>query len=315
MSRLGIVARGVLVIGALAWGGCHGAAPPPEHAGTSAPDDGARLKSLRDRASRAYNRGNASQCSHLVTKAGQIAPPEGRTAYNDACCHALAGHADPAFSLLTRAISTSYLEADWLVADPDLQSLHQDARWAPLLEEAKRAHASRLSTINLELYELLLADTAFQYSETDGTDRRQGYMQSVQRRDRVRAIVEAGEAKVAADFHHASLVLKWGTMPEDYAETYAFAMRAVELEPENRTMRRHAANSEDRLLHSQRKPQRYGSIYVRAGNYGERWELYTIDPSVTDEQRRAWGYPPLAESLAEARRMTAENFLPMPDPP
>jgi len=50
--------------------------------------------------------------------------------YNAACCHARDGKPDRAFALLDRAVKGGIKDAEHMKVDPDLESLHGDARWA-----------------------------------------------------------------------------------------------------------------------------------------------------------------------------------------
>ncbi len=52
--------------------------------------------------------------------------------YNAACASALLGRTDAAFSYLTKAVDTGFIEKDQLNQDPDLESLRADARWRTL---------------------------------------------------------------------------------------------------------------------------------------------------------------------------------------
>lgn len=64
--------------------------------------------------------------------------------YNAACSWALAGEADSAFFYLQRVITThNYARPGQLQEDGDLQSLHADARWEPLVEAVKRNREKR----------------------------------------------------------------------------------------------------------------------------------------------------------------------------
>ncbi len=54
--------------------------------------------------------------------------------YNLACSLALAGRADDAFDALNRAIELGYNDYEWMKKDPDLVSLHGDARFESFLE-------------------------------------------------------------------------------------------------------------------------------------------------------------------------------------
>jgi hypothetical protein len=58
--------------------------------------------------------------------------------YNAACAWALASKNDSAFFQLTRiATKANYTEYDQIIADKDLNSLHNDKRWTPLITKIK----------------------------------------------------------------------------------------------------------------------------------------------------------------------------------
>jgi hypothetical protein len=46
-------------------------------------------------------------------------------------------------------------------------------------------------------------------------------------------------------------------------------------------------------MHAER-PQRFGTQY-QGDPQTKQMKLYPVDPSVTDEERARWGFPPLAE--------------------
>ncbi len=59
--------------------------------------------------------------------------------YNAACCLALSGNEDSAFFQLERVvINFNYSNYGHIIADADLNSLHEDKRWKPLLELIKQ---------------------------------------------------------------------------------------------------------------------------------------------------------------------------------
>lgn len=93
---------------------------------------------------------------HLCTRLGRHARalevdrevvrrlPEDETAhYNLACSLALAGHVDEAFAALGRAVALGYADADHLESDDDLASLHDDPRFAALVERLRDATNER----------------------------------------------------------------------------------------------------------------------------------------------------------------------------
>jgi len=53
--------------------------------------------------------------------------------YNAACCAALTHEDDQAFALLARAVEAGFSDADLVVSDPDLVTLHDDPRFEPLV--------------------------------------------------------------------------------------------------------------------------------------------------------------------------------------
>jgi hypothetical protein len=58
-------------------------------------------------------------------------------AYNAACCHALAGHADRAFAALGTAVDYGLHDAGGLTSDSDLVALRGDPRWTALLARVR----------------------------------------------------------------------------------------------------------------------------------------------------------------------------------
>lgn len=55
------------------------------------------------------------------------------------------------------------------------------------------------------------------------------------------------------------------------------------------------AGSTDRLLVLDKKPQKYGTQYRRKKN-GKGFELLNVDPTTTDEERKVFNVPTLAEA-------------------
>ncbi len=53
--------------------------------------------------------------------------------YNAACCYALGGDSANAFIELEASVDAGYKDRAWAEKDTDLASLHDDARWAPLV--------------------------------------------------------------------------------------------------------------------------------------------------------------------------------------
>ncbi len=93
-----------------------------------------------DQATHAYAARDYAACGPLYLAAAAQADgdPSGNY-YNAACCFALSGRTDDAFSALTRAFSAGFTDIAHAKEDTDLTSLHADARWKPLLDYAAAA--------------------------------------------------------------------------------------------------------------------------------------------------------------------------------
>jgi hypothetical protein len=74
----------------------------------------------------AYERKDFAGCAAELRK---LAAPTADELYSRACCLALAGRKDDAFSDLAAALAKGFADQKTLQSDPDLASLHGDARW------------------------------------------------------------------------------------------------------------------------------------------------------------------------------------------
>ena len=79
----------------------------------------------------------------FIAAAGVLAQnaPSPTDLYNQACYLALAGKKDEAFTKLREAFALGWSNAEHLQRDTDLDSLHDDPRWQPLVDEMKAAAA------------------------------------------------------------------------------------------------------------------------------------------------------------------------------
>jgi hypothetical protein len=119
----------------------------------------------------------------------------------------------------------------------------------------------------------------------------------------VREILDQGGAKVADDYYHAAMVFQHGHDVADYQLAHQLALKAAELDPRNRSARWLAAATKDRELMQLGKPQRYGTQFQKSSS--GPYELYQVDPTVTDEERARWEVPPLAEARKRAAQLSA----------
>lgn len=128
-----------------------------------------------------------------------------------------------------------------------------------------------------------------------------------QRRARVDEILAAGGAKTGADYFHAAMVFQHGSDVAAYQKAQKLALKAVELDPAHKNAKWMVAASKDRELMNLGKPQLYGT-QMRQEN--GRWQVYQVDPSITDEERAKWNVPPLAEQLKRAEAMNGDGGMP-----
>lgn len=253
------------------------------------------------RARAAYDDAEWSACADLYVAAAERSGRGRQTAlYNAACCAALGGQTDRALDLLIAAAGAGWRGGLHAADDPDLDSLHDDPRWPEALaaiDEAERGFAER---VHPELYRMFTEDQADRQSQP--IDWSVVTPRDEQRRSRAAAILAAGEAPEADDFFHAAIIFQHGTETADYARAEELARRSVEIDPEFDRGWWLIAAAHDRWLHSQGKPQIYGTQF-RKGEDG-RWSLDPIDPdAVTDAEREALGVPPLAEARRRAEAM------------
>ncbi|QQG43670.1 MAG: hypothetical protein HYW45_01475 [Candidatus Daviesbacteria bacterium] len=111
-----------------------------------------------------------------------------------------------------------------------------------------------------------------------------------QRMAKTRELIDKGELKEATDYYHAAMVFQHGQLPEDFKLANELAIKAMELDPDDREIKWLYAASLDRYLLETGQPQKYGTQF-------QEWKLrQPIDPNITDEERAKYGVPPLAEA-------------------
>lgn len=80
------------------------------------------------------SRGEYDRALREYERAIKLSPDEPIVLYNLGCLYALKDEPDRAFDYLRRSIAAGYDDAEWLQRDPDLKSLHEDPRFAELVE-------------------------------------------------------------------------------------------------------------------------------------------------------------------------------------
>lgn len=257
---------------------------------------------LRAAAAAAYTAGDFARCAALADAARRRVADTRNQAYDAACCLARAGRADAAFARLQASADLGFRDPGHLAEDPDLAALHADPRWSGVVAAVQHNQEVFRASVNPELRTIYEADQADRHLPPEEKATRDIAGRDADRLARVKEILDAGGARVSADYFHAAMVFQHGHEAADYERAHALAWKAAELDPSATTARWLAAASEDRLLMFQGKPQKYGTQYRKEGG---RWELYPVDPTVTDAERAAWGVPPLAEAQAKVDRLNA----------
>lgn len=124
-----------------------------------------------------------------------------------------------------------------------------------------------------------------------------------ERRVKTMDLLRQGQLHTEADFHNAALIFQHGETAQEIQLAFALATIATQIDPKSRGSKWLSAAAFDRLMMRNKKPQWYGTQYVRSESTG-KWILYPVDESaVTDAQREALDVPSLEEAKAELRKM------------
>ncbi|PTL76594.1 hypothetical protein [Vitiosangium sp. GDMCC 1.1324] len=248
-------------------------------------------------AERAYallSRGEPQQALALYRHAWEVGNRDRLASYNAAIAAVRLGAQAEALSWLERSLENGYRDAAYLRADEDLAPLRSLPEFTALLE--------RIPSLPTPAWEVGAHPELKRLVEEDQSDRRPPpktpeawkavSARDTQRRQRVDALIAAGEARVAADFFAAALVYQHGKAPEDHARARELAAEAARRgHPGGMWL---AAAAWDRWLMNAGLPQRFGTQYKTPPEGGPP-QLYTVDPSVPDSERQRWGFPPLSE--------------------
>ena len=132
------------------------------------------------------------------------------------------------------------------------------------------------------------------------------------RQKRVMELYAAGELKTGKDYYHAGMILQHGDKPEDYLLCHELCVAAVFKAGRSEraswlpSARWLAAASEDRFLLSIGRAQRFGTQFSGEGE-NPHWTLDKMESGVTDELRKAWSVPTLAQAKEREAEMNAKK--------
>jgi len=233
--------------------------------------------------------------------------------YNAACSWALAGNIEKAFFYLNKAVIVDKWEnLSHILSDPDLNTLHSDERWQPLIDAVKSNKEKAEANLNKPLVALL--DTIYNEDQVDrrniDTIQKQFGWQSKQMDSlwkkinyqdsvnliRVKNIIETygwlgpdevgrqGATTIFLVIQHADSLTQ---------VTYVPKMR--EAVTKGKAQAQNLALLEDRILTTQGKKQIYGS-QVRQNKDTGKNEFFPIqDETNVNKRRAAVGLQPLEE--------------------
>lgn len=113
---------------------------PPQQSPPSAPPS-PTVEELVKEGAAAYQRNEYARSARLFQEAVAKGARESSVIYDAACSTALAGDKQTAFQLLDKAIAAGFRNAEHLKQDSDLESLHNDPRWAKLIAASEAQQA------------------------------------------------------------------------------------------------------------------------------------------------------------------------------
>lgn len=256
-----------------------------------------------DKATADYRAGRFAECENGFRAVSRVTGRAGlaaRAAYAAACCAAQRGALEAAFSELQLALAFGFRDVERALTDDRLAPLRADKRWMEFLKKAEGQD---------QAHELALDSTLLGFWKELESERLKGTVQPgrpEERRRETLARVDQGKLRQPEDYFHAAALLADSDRPDEVARARSLAHRALVLDPDLLAARPLFAQALDREQVLAGNPQKFGTQVVLEGG---RWELYPLDPAVTDADRAAWGVPPLAE--LRARRET----LATPAPP
>lgn len=116
---------------------------------------------------------------------------------------------------------------------------------------------------------------------------------SEQKIKRAKELIQEIDTNDIWNLHYLAYLLQHGTTIEDYKMAHEFAKKAVKL---GSTVSKWLfAATLDRWLVSQGKKQKFGTQFKK-NNKGV-WEILPVDGTISNEQRKEYGVPPLNKAL------------------
>lgn len=233
--------------------------------------------------------------------------------YNAACSWALAAVPDSSFSQLDRiATKSNYANYGHIATDPDLNSLHNDNRWKPLLEKIKQNKDKAEANLNKPLVAILdsiYVEDQMYRQQIDGIEKKYGW-ESKEMKDHWKIINEKDSINL---IKVKSILDKYGWLGADVVGGQGNSTLFLVIQHSHQTtqekylpMMREAVKNgkaqgsslallEDRVALGQGKRQIYGSQIGR----DPETQIYYVspleDPDNVDKRRAEVGLRSLSE--------------------
>ena len=268
--------------------------------------------------------GDYKACQNAFRAAVAESPRAGlaaRAAYGSACCAAVRNDVDGGFEALALALDNGFIDLERALTDPRLETLRADGRWfrfVTMTEERQQAHQKTLDPDLLRLYLELrdeggkvdrdLPGSAPNGTPTAAAPQLPGYVErSLARRREAWDLVEKGRVRQPDDAFHAAAILVGSDRPAEVERAASLARQALAANPDLLAARPLVATATDRIQMLAGKPQKFGTQLVEEGG---KWQVYPVDPAVTDAERAEWGLPPLADARARAAELNRKPAAP-----
>ena len=233
--------------------------------------------------------------------------------YNAACSWALANNSDSSFFQLNRiATKANYINYGHITTDPDLNSLHEDLRWKPLLEIIKqnkeKAEANLNKPLVAELDSIYTEDQKYRL-QIDEIEKKYGW-ESNQMKAHWKIINEKDSVNL---IKIKSLLDKYGWLGTDVIgeqgnSTMFLVIQHSDIATQDKylPMMREAVKNgkakgsslallEDRVALRKGKKQIYGSQIGRDNDTKLYYVSPLEDPDNVDKRRAKVGLEPLAD--------------------
>lgn len=233
--------------------------------------------------------------------------------YNSACSWALSGQSDSAFFQLDIIVTkTNYKYYDHIITDKDLNSLHSDSRWQPLINQVKQNKEKSEANLNKPLVAILdsiFVDDQKYRLQIDSIEKKYGsqskelkdHWKFIEERDsinllKVKAILNKygwlGEDEIGAQ-GNITLFLVIQHSDINTQDNYLPMMR--EAVKNGKAQASSLALLEDRVAFRHGKRQIYGSQIGQDLVTLNYYVLPLEDPDNVDKRRAEVGLQPLAE--------------------